>query len=187
MTARIEPFVTSSQELIVTCHFADNSNLQLRANKPMIENEKLEFSKRLNEALDGLGVPPKHQGRQQALVDLLKPDLDVSQKGARKWLEGEGFPGMENAVILAKKVDISVEWLLTGRGPKRPGVVAIDLSDLQIGLAQRWVKLPKNLRDHILSLVYFQAYLVKVHPHLAFEPPEDYEEFEKLLRESEKV
>ncbi len=45
--------------------------------------------------------------------------IDVSQTGARKWQE-DTLPSMENATLLADKLGVCVEWLYTGRGPKRP-------------------------------------------------------------------
>ena len=75
---------------------------------------KLAFSARLNSALDALGFAPKGQGRQVALAKV----MNVSQKGARKWLEGEAIPGMTNLTRLAIIADVSLEWLATGRGPR---------------------------------------------------------------------
>ena len=57
-------------------------------------NEKLEFSKRLNELLDEQHFRPKYKGRQEALAKL----FDVSQIGARKWLEGEAIPKHEKII-----------------------------------------------------------------------------------------
>lgn len=54
-------------------------------------NEKLEFSKRLNELLDEQHFRPKYKGRQEALAKL----FDVSQIGARKWLEGRPYQSMK--------------------------------------------------------------------------------------------
>ncbi len=76
------------------------------------KEEKLAaFACRLNEALDGIGFPPKGQGRQVDLARL----LDVSQKGARKWLEGEAFPTTDKLMVLSALCKRSFEWLATGR------------------------------------------------------------------------
>ncbi len=75
------------------------------------------FSERLNLVLDESGVPPKGSGRQLAIAKR----FDVSQKGARRWLEGESFPEMHRAIAIAGAYDVCVEWLLTGSGPKHPG------------------------------------------------------------------
>jgi transcriptional regulator with XRE-family HTH domain len=40
----------------------------------------------------------------------------VSQEAARKWLSGEGLPKQATCIHIAKKANISYEWLMTGRG-----------------------------------------------------------------------
>lgn len=52
--------------------------------------------------------------------------LGVSQPTINSWLAGEALPGMNKATDVALKLNCCVEYLLTGRGPKRPGV---DLTD----------------------------------------------------------
>jgi transcriptional regulator with XRE-family HTH domain len=46
--------------------------------------------------------------------------LGVSQPAVALWNKTGGYPTMDNAVELAKLLDVNVEWLLTERGPKRP-------------------------------------------------------------------
>lgn len=46
--------------------------------------------------------------------------LDVSQPAVALWNKPGVYPAMENAVELAKLLDVNVEWLLTERGPKKP-------------------------------------------------------------------
>lgn len=77
-------------------------------------DEKMAFSNRLNELCDDMGIPPKGENRQQTLGKL----FTVSQNGARKWLEGEGFPSTERMIAVAKWGKVSFEWLATGRGTK---------------------------------------------------------------------
>ncbi|HLO65295.1 MAG TPA: hypothetical protein VK165_20220 [Azonexus sp.] len=74
------------------------------------------FASRLNDLCDEMGVPPKGRNRQAAMAVL----MEVSQKGARKWLEAEGLPTLDKSIQLALWGDVSIEWLLTGRGDKRP-------------------------------------------------------------------
>jgi transcriptional regulator with XRE-family HTH domain len=74
-----------------------------------------EFSERLNEALDDMGVPTKDLGRQTTAARL----FGVSQKGVRKWLEGEGLPHTKRISKIANKVNVRQEWLLFGLGPKQ--------------------------------------------------------------------
>lgn len=77
--------------------------------------QKDEFSRRLNAVLDDAGFAPKGRGRQVQLGNL----FGVSQKGARKWLEGEAIPGMGRLEQIGRRFGVRVEWLLTGRGPRR--------------------------------------------------------------------
>jgi len=83
-----------------------------KGHKPDSQLRREDFSRRLNEALDARGYPPKNRGRQTALADA----MDVSQGAARKWLEGESFPDLDKIVDLALKLKINSDWLLTGRG-----------------------------------------------------------------------
>lgn len=81
----------------------------------MAQDERKAFAARLNEALDEIQFPMKGYGRQQSLADR----MHVSQKGARKWLEGEAMPEQFRVVDLARWLDVNFEWLATGHGAKR--------------------------------------------------------------------
>ncbi|MBX9609721.1 MAG: helix-turn-helix transcriptional regulator [Gammaproteobacteria bacterium] len=78
------------------------------------ERERLAFAKRLNEACDDAGVPAKHHGRQGALASL----FGVTQKGARKWLEGESMPSPTRWPEFGAKLHVRPEWLFLGQGGK---------------------------------------------------------------------
>lgn len=80
----------------------------------MQQGTKQEFAERLNELLDDAGVPRKFDGRQGTLGKM----FNVSQKGARKWLEGEGLPKLETCIEIAKRFGVYTEWLMSGRGEK---------------------------------------------------------------------
>ncbi len=79
------------------------------------ERERKQFAARLNLALDEFGVPPKGKGRQTVVAKM----FDVSQKGARKWLEGEGMPDTTKIPEIARRLGVRADWLLTGQGPMR--------------------------------------------------------------------
>lgn len=79
------------------------------------DNPNTAFSQRLNIALDVAGVPPKGSGRQIVVAKM----FGVSQKGARKWLEGEAIPNTKRLPEIARKLGVRGEWLLTGQGPMR--------------------------------------------------------------------
>ena len=110
----LEPKVTIRQELIVpelVVTFGTMDTTELQA-----------FAERLNELCNDMKVPPKGKNRQAALAKI----FTVSQKGARKWLEAEGWPTVERGVQIAKWGKCSFEWLMTGRGPKRPDQIYWD-------------------------------------------------------------
>lgn len=78
-------------------------------------SEARAISERLNEIADDLKLPPKQHGRQTAVAK----KWGVSQAAARKWLEGESIPEMHKVIAISRDAQVSIEWLLTGRGSKR--------------------------------------------------------------------
>lgn len=119
MDASLELSVTSWQALKVPIGLVTVGSMTTQA-------VKTTFAARLNELLDEAGLPAKYEGRQLALAEM----FGVSQKGARKWLEGEGLPTLERCIQIAERFGVNTEWLLTGRGPKRPGGSGEILADL---------------------------------------------------------
>ena len=87
--------------------------IELMVTKLETTQEHADFARRLNDALDRIDFPAKGKGRQLALAKA----LGVTQKGARKWLEGEGMPEISRISLLAKFANVPFEWLATGRGP----------------------------------------------------------------------
>lgn len=73
-----------------------------------------EFAARLHKACDDADLPKGH-GRATALGKL----IGITYKGAGKWLNGDGMPDMGNGGILAVKLEVAFEWLMTGRGPMK--------------------------------------------------------------------
>ena len=87
------------------------------------KDEKVEFSARLNLVLDYLGVAPKQKGRQQVVAKT----FGVSQKGARKWLEGEAIPDTKRIpqfIDAYKAARITGEWLFHGNQLYTPDWIA---------------------------------------------------------------
>lgn len=103
----LQPIVVTSQPLIVV--------LNERSITTMSSKEKEEFSARMNEVADDLGIPEKGKNRQKTLGKR----FDVSQEAARKWLAGEGFPSTEKSIEIVKAAEVNYEWFMTGRGPKK--------------------------------------------------------------------
>lgn len=105
-------------------------------------------------------IPPKDHGRQVTLAKI----FGVSQKGARKWLEGEGFPTTETAIKIATWAGVQFEWLMTGRMPKRssdqdPLIARYAAADpatralIDLALNQPSAAIPEGLTDSLRALV----------------------------------
>lgn len=91
--------------------------------EPMVTDEKrrAEFSSRFNAALDYIDFPPKGKARQTKLGEWFK----VTQKGARKWIEGEAIPKQTRHQEVIEKLNkrgacITGEWLFYGDQSKAP-------------------------------------------------------------------
>lgn len=118
MPTRIGPIVTVSQGLNVTDCFATIG---------LMDSPKESFAIRLNALCDEAVIPEKGKGRQLAVAKL----FGVTQKAARKWLEGDGVPEYERCFKIAAHFNIAFEWLMMGRGPKRISqAVTVDEPDL---------------------------------------------------------
>ena len=82
------------------------------------------FRQNFNAALDNAGLPKLHYGRQ---LEVAK-SFNISPSAARKWVMGECIPDWENLILIADKLNISVDALL-GRNANLQ-MVSIPLSVL---------------------------------------------------------
>ena len=71
------------------------------------------FAERVSLISDRLGIPPAEKNRQEVLGNR----FGVSQKAAKKWLVGEGFPDTSITIKMAIEAKVSYDWLMTGRTP----------------------------------------------------------------------
>ena len=71
------------------------------------EAEKMSFSENLQI------IRKKNQMSQEELAEL----LGVSRQAVSKWELGEGYPEVEKLLILSKKLNISLDSLMTGSSP----------------------------------------------------------------------
>ncbi|RXJ70669.1 hypothetical protein CS022_22655 [Veronia nyctiphanis] len=78
-----------------------------------IKEERIAFSTRLNAILDTRGFAPKQRGRQTKLAE----KFNLTQKGVRRWLEGESIPRIDSLRTLSEEFDVNIEWLHYGNGP----------------------------------------------------------------------
>ena len=112
-------------------------------------DRKADFSQRLNSALDEIGYPEKGEGRQVRLGK----DMGVSQRGARKWLEGEVIPAMENAIALATLCRVHTEWLLSGRGARYIDPPPVSKDPEIEDWARRMECMPKGERSKVFRVI----------------------------------
>ena len=70
------------------------------------------FAERLNICLDKEGFPPKHHGRIQLLAEM----VNLTHRGASKWVNGQSCPPAGKYALLAKKLNVCEHWLRTGEG-----------------------------------------------------------------------
>jgi transcriptional regulator with XRE-family HTH domain len=110
-------------------------------------DEKSAFAGRLHEVCTDKGLPAE-RGRQSALATL----FNVSPNAARKWLLGTGLPELEVAIRLAKWGQVNLEWLLTGRGPKRGAI----FETKAIVLGEAIEELPEADRQQALDFVRYK-------------------------------
>jgi len=75
------------------------------------ENKKIEFSERLNLALDKLEVPIR--ARAQWVRERLS--FEISVNGIKKWLEGESLPSSARYDEIATVCKVSPMWLMSGK------------------------------------------------------------------------
>lgn len=69
---------------------------------------KVEFAKRLHDAMDKKGYPVRGRAR------VLSKEFQISDKGAGKWLNGESIPETSKIPLIAKFLDVKSEWLISG-------------------------------------------------------------------------
>lgn len=78
----------------------------------MSNSDILEFSQRLNHALDLRGYPSLGRGR----INYVQEIFAISRAGANKWLHGKAIPHPRKRAEIASKLNISLTWLETGKG-----------------------------------------------------------------------
>ena len=116
----------------------------------MVDNAKQAFSRRLRRALEHGGLPGGRDLRRATASR-----FGVSQEAVRKWLAGEAMPATKRLDGIAKELNVSVEWLLTGRGVlEAPQTVTVAEPDP--------INLPPPMSDYTEEVVDLMASLPEV-------------------------
>lgn len=63
--------------------------------------------------------------------------LGVTDPQVRKYFNEGEYPRMPAAIAIAEEYDVSVDWLLTGRGEKRPGTALTPFVIEAVGAVER--------------------------------------------------
>lgn len=103
----------------------------------MAPGVETDFWKRLTAAWGARGLPVTQLG--------IAKKLGMSQGSVGRWKRGPGLPELDVVRDLAKKGDVCIEWLLTGRGPKRPMLIDEETNEL----LEAWRRLNANNRHHV--------------------------------------
>lgn len=113
----------------------------------MTTDARLAFADRLAEVCDDLGMP-KH-GRKTQLGAL----CSVSYQAAKRWLDGEGWPDMDNVLLICKRAAVNVNWLLQGVGPKRGQQIDAN----QLGALEAIDSLPVDDRQQTFDFIRYKV------------------------------
>ena len=79
--------------------------------------EKLDFSDRLQQALEAMGLDSEGPTVLARRFNLRHGGEPVSAQAVRKWLEGEAIPTQERLLVLARWLKVSPQWLRFGEEP----------------------------------------------------------------------
>ena len=91
-----------------------------------------EYAERLQTAMSEMGVK-RHQ---RASTIALWCDRETNNpEFARRWLRGHNMPREADQVLLADKLNVSVEWLKFGSGSKEIVLTRNEILEKQLGLA----------------------------------------------------
>lgn len=93
----------------------------------LTDNEAIDFSKRLNQALDMAGYPAAGNGRQRAVSSTFQ----VSPQAAQKWLDARSIPKPLRVNVIAKALGVNSQWLISGQGAIQPDIPAENIADIQ--------------------------------------------------------
>jgi len=117
-----------------------NSDLILAHNNKM---KHPEYAKRFRDLWKETEEAPKTQKE-------LAKWLGYAQPTISDWLNGEKLPSMETAIKIAAKFGCCVEYLITGKGEKYPGVSAKNQPINEINETQgRWTLITK--KEHAIK------------------------------------
>lgn len=131
--------------MIITAMDASTS----RSVRPMCNTQHMTttFWDRLTSAFEGAGLDTSQSA--------IARQVGLGQSAVAKWASGAGYPTLRHCIHIARMTDVSVEWLLTGRGNKKQE--GSDMDELTQALLNHWAELSEDARREILDFVEFRA------------------------------
>lgn len=78
----------------------------------------------------------------------------VRQPSVSDWNKPDQYPSIESTVLLARTLGVCVEWIYTGRGPKRPGTA---LDQHAERLLRAWPLLNDETKAHLVGYAEVSA------------------------------
>ena len=90
---------------------------------PYKENILLEFAERLKIALERTSGEFGVTYGERGWIQCVAREFQVTHTAVCKWLNAEMMPDMKNLTRIAKRCNVSINWLATGQGD-------IDITDL---------------------------------------------------------
>lgn len=78
------------------------------------EKERENFSRRLREALTGVGEDGESPTRLAREFNRRYPGTPITLHAARKWLQGDAIPAQDKLRVLAEWCGVAAEWLRYG-------------------------------------------------------------------------
>ncbi len=127
---------------------------------------KLDISKQLHKALDVIPAIPKGRGRIAAAAKL----LGEASPTVQLWLTGAkggaaGLPNIAKLTHIAKVLDVSTDWLLSGEGSMRPAAdLGLTIKANTLGTALQFLhediperaftRLAYDKQGQVLALLY---------------------------------
>jgi hypothetical protein len=80
----------------------------------MSAKERLDFSRRLQQALESSDYPPDSPTQLAREFNIRFDGTSITVHAARKWIVGEAIPTQEKLRALAQWLSVSAEWLRFG-------------------------------------------------------------------------
>jgi DNA-binding XRE family transcriptional regulator len=131
-------FIANSYNMSITNSYnstCDNAHMENEIRFP-------EFAARFEEARKERGIT----GKQKELGAI----IGVSGVTAHNYKTGKKMPKMERAIKIANEFGVCVEWLLTGRGLKRPEKIS---SRRLQHVIDNWIYLSEDTKNSFVELI----------------------------------